>query len=265
MILVSRWLYYLSSIPTLFAGIKNWQTMLQVFLGISVPKPILIVLKNGLRFHVRTPMDIWVLKEACIDHQYERAGVVIQDNWNIIDVGAGLGDFAASVAKEHPRSTVYAYEPFPESFELLQENLRTNRIENVKAFPFAIGAQTGSAQLHAVSAEAVQQSTVAPIDERNAIQVKSVTLDQVLADLSLSRCDYLKMDCEGAEYGVFFNASPATLEKIERICLEYHDGVTSHNHDELVRFFELNGFEVDCTSNPAHRDLGLLFATRKRA
>ena len=262
--LFSRWLYYFSSIPTLFSGIKNWQLMLRVFWGQSVGNPIVIELKNGLRFHVRTPMDIWVLKEACIDHQYEGASVPIEDNWNILDIGAGLGDFAVSVAKNHPGSTIYAYEPFPESFGLLLENVRLNQIENVKAFPQAIGAQTGSMQLHAVSAEAVQQSTVAPVAGGQAIQVESIALDEVLTRLKLPRCDYLKMDCEGAEYSVFFNASPATLGKIDRICLEYHDGVTSHSHEDLVRLFELNGFEVDCTPNPAHADLGLLYARQKQ-
>ena len=260
----SRWLYYVSSIPTLFTGIKNWQTMLRVFLGLSVPKPILIELKNGLRFQVRTPMDIWVLKEASIEHQYEGASVAIEDNWKILDVGAGLGDFAVTVAKEHPHSTIYAYEPFPDSFNLLLENMRLNKIENVRAFPQAIGAQTGSMQLHSVSSEAVQQSTVAPVAASHAIQVQSIALDEVLAVLNLAHFDYMKMDCEGAEYGVFFNASPATLQKIDRICLEYHDGVTSHSHEDLVRLFELNEYQVDCKSNPAHPDLGLLFATRKQ-
>jgi FkbM family methyltransferase len=263
--LFSRWLYYLSSIPTLFNGIKNWQTMLKVFLGLSVPRPILIDLKNGLRFQVRTPMDIWVLKEACIEHQYEGASVAIRDNWNILDVGAGLGDFAVTVAKEHPHSTIYAYEPFPESFKLLLENVRLNQIKNVLAFPQAIGAQTGSMRLHAVSSEAVQQSTVAPVEAGQAIQVESIALDEVLPELNLTHLDYMKMDCEGAEYDIFFNASPATLLKIDRICLEYHDGVTSHSHDDLVRFFELNEYQVDCKSNPAHPDLGLLFAIRKQA
>jgi FkbM family methyltransferase len=261
--LFSRWLYYLSSIPTLFAGIKNWPVMLKVFLGLTVPKPIMIELKNGLRFHVRTPMDIWVLKEACIEHQYEGASVKIEDNWNILDVGAGLGDFAVTVAKEHPHSKVYAFEPFPESFDLLQENVRLNRIENVIAFPQAIGAQTGSLQLHAVSAEAVQQSTIAPVATSHGIQVQCIALDDILSQLNLTHFDYMKMDCEGAEYSVFFSAGASTLKKIDRICLEYHDGVTSHTHDDLVRFFELNEFEVDCKSNPAHPDLGLLFATRK--
>ena len=263
--LLSRWLYYLSSIPTLFTGIKNWQLMFKVFLGRSVPSPIVIELKNGLRFHVRTPMDIWVLKEACIEHQYEAASVAIGDNWNIIDIGAGLGDFAVSVAKAHPHSIVYAYEPFPESYALLQENLQLNQIKNVKTFAQAIGAQTGSMQLHAVSSEAVQQSTVAPLTGGEAIQVQSIALGDALAALKLTRCDYLKMDCEGAEYGVFFNTDPETLSKIDRICLEYHDGVTEHSHDDLASFFEQNGFEVDCTENPAHSDLGLLFANRQRA
>ncbi len=262
--LLSRWLYYLSSIPTLFRGIKNWWTMLRVFLGIRVPAPILIELENGLRFHVRTRMDIWVLKEAALDRQYESASVAIQDGWNIIDIGAGLGDFAIAAAKAHPRAVVYAYEPFPESFALLQENLQLNQIDNVRAFPLAVGAQSGPLQLHAVSAEAVQQTTIGAASAPRAadIQVQSVTLDQVLAEAHLSRCDYLKMDCEGAEYGIFFNTPPTVLEKIDHICIEYHDGVTTFSHADLVRFFELNSFQVTWTPNPAQRNLGLLYASR---
>ncbi len=262
--LLSRWLYYFSSIPTLFRGIKNWRTMLRVFLGIRVPAPIILELANGLRFHVRTRMDIWVLKEACLDRQYQDASVPIKDGWNIIDIGAGLGDFALAAANAHPNAVVYAYEPFPESFALLQENLRLNQIENVRAFPLAVGAQSGSMQLRAVSAEAVQQTTIGAASTTHAveIQVQSVTLDQVLADAKLPRCDYLKMDCEGAEYGIFFNTPAAVLEKIDNICLEYHDGVTTFSHADLVRFFELNGFQVTWTPNPAHRNLGLLYAAR---
>ncbi len=263
-LLLSRWRYYLSSIPTLFFGIRNWLTMLKIFLGIRVPEPIVIELKNGLHFHLRTRMDIWVLKEACIDYQYERASVALQDGWNIVDVGAGLGDFALSVARAHPHSTVYAYEPFPESFELLLENRQQNQIENVKAYPHAIAAQTGSLQLRAVSAEAVQQSTVATIDTPSAIDVPSMTLDQAFDELGLSRCDYLKMDCEGAEYGIFFNTSLTTLDKIDRICLEYHDDVTEHTHRDLVAFFEKRNFKIRVTPNPAHWQWGLLYAEKHR-
>ena len=47
---------------------------------------------SGLQFRVRTAMDVWVIKETCLDRDYEY-GMVLQDNWTIIDIGAGLGDF----------------------------------------------------------------------------------------------------------------------------------------------------------------------------
>ena len=115
----SRLSYYLSSIPTLLLSVKNWPRMLALFFGLPVSRPFVMELRNGSRFQVRTPMDVWILKEAALERQYERASVEIEDGWTIVDVGAGLGDFCISVARAHPSSTIYAYEPFPESFALL--------------------------------------------------------------------------------------------------------------------------------------------------
>ena len=118
--------------------------------------------------------------------------------------------------------------------------------------------------MRATSAEAVQQTTVsADAPARDAISVPSITLDQVLEQLSIPHFDYIKMDCEGAEYEILFNASPSTLQKIRHICLEYHDEVTRYSHDDLVRFFETSGFKVTRIPNPAHREWGLMYARRQ--
>ena len=47
----------------------------------------------------------------------------------------------------------------PESFRLLQENLRLNGIRNVQAFPLAVGARSGPMQLQTTTGVAVQHST----------------------------------------------------------------------------------------------------------
>ena len=264
MILVSRIFYYLASIPTLFLGVKNRLTMLRVFAGQTRRAPTLIELRNGLRFQIRTPMDVWVLKEAVLERQYERASVAIQDGWTIIDIGAGIGDFAIGVAHAHPRANVFAFEPFPESFALLQENLRLNSISNVKAFPLAIGNTSGTMQLTLATPEPVQHRTVGTTtNTTTGITVTSTTLDQVFAEHKLAACDYLKMDCEGAEYEIFFGMNPATLKKIRHICLEHHNGVTQYSHVDLIRFFEQNGFRAKRIPNPAHSDLGLVYAENK--
>lgn len=225
----------------------------------------MIELRSGLCFWVRTAMDIWIIKETCLDRQYERASVPIQDGWTVVDIGAALGDFAISVARMRPASRVFAFEPFPESYALLQRNLAVNHVDNVIPSPYAIGRGDSQMRLAMTTSEAVQHTTVAAGAAREAhasMHVPSITLDRAFDALRVSppRCDYLKVDCEGAEYDIFFNASEATLRAIRHICLEYHDGVTPHSHDDLVRFFERHGFQVRRTPNRAHRHLGLLHA-----
>jgi FkbM family methyltransferase len=261
-LLLSRWWYYVSSIPTLLLNVKNWPQMLAAFLGLPIARPFVLELRNGLRFKVRTRMDIWIIKEICLDNQYEQASVDIQDSWTVLDIGAGLGDWAIHVGKGQPHCTVYAYEPFPQSFALLQENLRLNAVQNVHAFRLAVSAEAGPKRFH-MAAEAVAHTTVGPeAPASDTIQVQSVTLDQIFADLQLPQCDYVKMDCEGAEYEILFNTAPETLRKIRHLCLEYHETVPGFSHQDLVRLFTERRYEVRLTPCPAWGHLGLLYAQR---
>ena len=259
--LLSRWWYYLSSIPALLLGVRNWPRMLAVFLHLPVASPFVLELRNGCRFWVRTPMDIWVIKEICLDHQYELASVEFEDGWTVLDIGAGLGDFAVAMARKNPHGSIYAYEPFPPSYALLQQNLRLNGVTNVVTSQLAIAAEAGSAQMH-IASEAVAHSTVSAGEDPalGMTPVQTVTLDQVFGSLQIERCDYLKMDCEGAEYSVFFHTSAATLQRIRHLCLEYHDNLTEFSHQDLLRLFTQHGFSVRLTPCPAYRHLGLLCA-----
>lgn len=222
---------------------------------------MVIRLRNGCRFKVRSLMDVWVVKETCLDRDYEANAVSIQDNWTIIDIGASLGDFAVSVAYEHPTCQVYAYEPFPESYKLLEENIALNGTGNVIAAPIAVGAGAGQMTLFATGA-AVQHTTTKASGTAEAVSVQGLGLDDVFAVNALATCDFLKMDCEGGEFDILFNASAATLEKISNISLEYHDGVTGFSHQDLTDYLQQNGFQVQTTPNPVHSHLGFLYAHR---
>ncbi|HDQ74232.1 MAG TPA: FkbM family methyltransferase [Chloroflexi bacterium] len=260
---ISRCLYYLSSLTTLAFGVKNWHRIMIRLIARRLP--FIVELSEGHRFWARSLMDIWIIKETCLDRDYERHGTRIEDDWIVIDIGAGLGDFAVSVAREHPTSLVYAYEPFLDSFDLLQGNIALNQASNVRSFPYAIGANSGVMHLDTTTGIAVQHSTakaLASLEARSPIQVASRSLDAVFEEEQLSHCDFLKVDCEGGEYDIFFRASDVTLSKITHICLEYHDGVTQYAHDDLMVFFERKGFSVQVHPNPVHHHLGFLYASR---
>ncbi|RQW02921.1 FkbM family methyltransferase, partial [candidate division KSB1 bacterium] len=87
--------YYLSSLLTLLRQTRNGYVCFGLLLH---KKPVVIKLKNGCQFKVRSLMDVWIVKETCLDRDYESNATPIQDGWTIIDIGAGLGDFAISVA-----------------------------------------------------------------------------------------------------------------------------------------------------------------------
>lgn len=259
---LSKYFYYLSSIPTLLLGIMNINLLIATFAINSPRTPLRIALRTGLKFYVRSLMDIWIIKETCLDRDYERIAVPIEDNWTVIDIGAGIGEFSILAASQGQHNKIYAYEPFLESYHLLKENATLNRFGTIEAFQMAVAATNSQLTLAIHSGVPVLHSTVATqsVDTTAGVQVESISLDGIFAAHSISTCDFLKVDCEGGEYDIFFSASKHTLGNIKHICLEYHNGVTKYAHTDLISFFQAHGFRVRCEANPVHAHTGLMYA-----
>lgn len=262
--LFSRWLYYATSVVILLRGFEYPLRILAIFLGLPLRAPLVVSLRSGLHFAVRTAMDIWIIKEVCLDGEYERHGLRLQPDWTVLDIGAGLGEFAIHAARQCPCGHVYAYDPAPDSFALLQANVALNRVANLTAFPLAVGATTGQLALDVTSGVPVlYRTTDVGGQSRSSLSVSGVRLDQIFTPLGLARCDMLKLDCEGGEYAILFATSASTLAKIARICLEYHDGVTPYTHRDLFEWLQRHGYSVRRESNPVHGHTGLLYAIRE--
>lgn len=256
----SRARYYLGSLVTLLGGVKNWPALPFV----AARKGGVMTLNNGVAFEIRSLMDAWVIKETCLDRDYERNGVVIQDGWTIVDIGAGLGDFTVYVAKTRPNSRVIGIEPFGESFELLKRNIARNGVSNITPLQAAVASAPGTLEL-AQTGAAVQHTTTGSVkqgasDTRH--RVEALTLAQIFDQLSVTICDLLKMDCEGGEYDILLNSAPAIFHRIKRIAMEYHNGFTRFSVTDLKRHLETHGYKVDVTPNPVHSYLGFLYAER---
>ena len=198
-----RWIYYLSSIPTILLGMRPVGGILRLFLGLPVPLPLVVTLDGGARFRVSTRMEVWILKESCLDRDYER-GARIEPDWTVVDVGAGMGDFTVHAGRLCPQGRIYAFEPLPESFARLEEHLRVNGVRNVRAFPEAIASADGMLALYTVTGLAGQHRTAGDGSERSSapIAVRATTLASAFDRLDIARCDFLKIDCEGAEFEI---------------------------------------------------------------
>ncbi len=261
-----KYSYYLSSIFKLFLGFKNPWLIGRIFLfrGDQNVKTVSLR-KQELEFKVRGAMDVWSIKETFLDRFYEKYGYEIQPGWNVIDIGAGLGDFTLFAATAQRDTKVFAFEPFPQSFALAQENLQLNKITNGQVYDQAIAAVSGNLVLDLAGNEPLQiRSQLEAVEGTQHLAVRAFSLAEVFPVLGIESCNLLKLDCEGAEYPILFSAPQSTLEQIDHIIMEYHDEVTEYSHHDLARFLNDHGFRVESFSNPVHSNLGYLRASREK-
>ena len=66
-----------------------------------------------------------------------------------------------------------------------------------------------------------------------------------ILDNEIERIDFLKMDCEGAEYAILFNTPRSVFDKVYVISMEFHDMKNvKFTGNEIVKKLEENGFEI---------------------
>lgn len=262
---IGKYSYYFTSIFTLLFRAKPMVRVLSLFLGMKQPdRPVIEM--DGLRFRARTAMDVWSLKETILDDYYERYGYKVGDGWSVIDIGGGIGDFTIQAAYHHPQNKVFAFEPTPSSYALLEENLQMNGVSNAQIYPTAVWSSNSDIVIDTGLGEPVQFTSQelhrdsGPVSGK--VVVPGLSLESVFEKTGVQTCNLMKLDCEGAEYEILFNAPDAILNRIERIVMEYHDNAVEYTHQDMARFLTGKGYRVDVFPNPVHPFLGYLRAAR---
>ena len=216
--MLQKYRYYLTSLIKLLLYVRPLSTVLSVFLRKAQTGYKEINLPGlAVSFKVRGKMDIWSIKETFLDRFYERFGVPLGAGWAIIDIGGGIGDFTTFAARAHASNIVYAFEPTPQSFALLQENLKRNHVKNAYAFPQAIWSSESTLWIDTNAGEPGQYTSQAGSPgpaKAGAVAVHSISLEQAFQKSGVGHCDLLKMDCEGAEFELLDKPLPAFVKQI---------------------------------------------------
>lgn len=258
--LVSGVWYYPWSIFVILTGITNPLLSIKIFLNrTAVGLQKIKLRKSGLQFQVRSSMDVWSVKETLLDRFYERCGIEVGENWVVVDIGAGIGDFSILAASRHPGNRVIAFEPFRASYELLLENIQENQLANIETYPIAISAKSGVTYL-SNTGEPLQIQSGEYQEGSSSMQADCLSLVDALNKFDIGACDLLKLDCEGSEYDIILDSPDDTWSRIRRIVMEYHDGIVEYDHNDLVEFLQSKGYRVSIQPNYVHANLGYLYA-----
>ena len=165
----------------------------------------------------------------------------------VYDLGANVGFFTLLASKLVGRSGVIcSFEPLPRNLDYLERHLQLNEIENVRVFPVAVSAQSGTARF-----ASAQSPSMGGLRAAGDIEVKTETLDGLFASGAIPPPTLMKIDVEGAEYEVLTGAARVLAGSRPVILLSAH-GYTQR--DRCSTLLREAGYELETVIN--RRDVG---------
>lgn len=182
---------------------------------------------------------------------------LVKPGETIFDVGAWIGPLALLFSHLTGKNgTIYAFEPMPVSFSLLEENIADNNVHNIHSYNKAISNRVNYITLYSPSQTSLRATTLRPhwftkIERK----CECTTIDQFCKSQNIEP-DGIKIDVEGAEGNVLEGAIK-TIQKRNPWCLlEFHgrliprferQRIWSFLRDRAKKILYVQGDEKDLT------------------
>jgi FkbM family methyltransferase len=177
------------------------------YFGLIKNKTVIYKDRLNAKYKVRAgTADRMIITEVCVDETYNPKGFEINSQDIVLDIGAQVGIFSVFASKFAKEGKIFSFEPVPENFEGLKENIRINDSKNITPLQVAISDRKGTKNLF-ISENSGGHSFYESISRGSGkkVKVSTISLNDFIKENKIKKVDYLKMDCEGAEYSILFS------------------------------------------------------------
>jgi len=161
-----------------------------------------------------------------------------------IDIGAHIGYYtllASSLVGE--TGVVFAFEPSPENFGVLKNNIRAAGSNNIFPVDQAVSGKTGSTLLYLNPKNTGDNRLFNPgVQEWQKIQVQTTRLDDFFSAYS-GRIDFIKCDAQGHELSIIRGAAEtlSRFPKVKMLVEFFPLGIKQNGDDPETLLAELKG------------------------
>jgi FkbM family methyltransferase len=137
---------------------------------------------------------------------------IVKNGDSVFDIGANAGEFSVALSLiVGPSGTVCAFEPVPETYDVLTEVVRLARLRNVRTYCVGLGERSGPVQFvipeRPAFAGYYQAHLAAGVERGRLIIAEMRVLDELIASGAAPRPSFLKVDVEGHELSVLRGAT----------------------------------------------------------
>jgi FkbM family methyltransferase len=167
------------------------------------PPAIILADVQGLKIYAESKSVLGIIFAVKGSYEEETTHLfseVVKEGMTVLDIGANIGYYSLLAGRQVGKlGKVFAFEPWKESFALLEKNIDVNGFKNIKPIAKAVSHQCGRQRLflgndplvHSLSARA----------GKDYIEVDVTTVDEFVCEENIS-VDLIKVDVEGLEMEV---------------------------------------------------------------
>lgn len=165
----------------------------------------------------------------------------------VIDIGANMGWYAINIGKIFPLSQIFAFEPIPKTFSLLEKNIQLNASHNISALPFGLSDEQKDLVFYFYPEGSGNASSANLSERTNAelINCHVKRLDDFVMENQL-RVDFIKCDVEGAELFAFRGAKETLLRNKPIVFTEMlrkWAAKFGYHPNDIINFFSGIGYQ----------------------
>ena len=219
----------------------------------------IIAKANGISIFVETHNDLGTFREVVINKQYD---IRLPRKSVVIDAGLNIGTASLFFLRQENIEKVYAYEPFPTTFEKAVRNLQLNSVPldkgKIECFNVALGASEEDIMVETVTLESKGSNTILP---PNALH-RSYVGEEVLHEVRISvlnaavevkkikekhpTCNIImKLDVEGSEYAIIQSLLEGdALQYIDALVMEFHPVQGKDFQRDIVDVLIVHNFAI---------------------
>ncbi len=207
----------------------------------------LFLSKKGLALSISHYGTYEELESKIMEEKIEMGNIVV-------DVGANIGLHTLNMARIVGNTgQVFAFEPDPSNFEILEKNVKINNYQNIILEQKAVGDKHGRTTLYQSDHPGKHRIFPQTEQAKSQVQVELTNLDNYFDSDMIDKINFIKIDVEGLEFSVLKGMKNILKNsKKIKILFEFMPENTievGFTPIELLNYLTSNDFKLYCMDN----------------
>lgn len=201
-----------------------------------------------------------VFNELTTQNTYNNDFIRVEENDLVVDIGFNYGLFSMNSLKYKP-SKIIAFEPNPNLIKTFTNFFKTSIVElHQKAVSNKNGKTIFYENMDPGMSTIFQNINIENVG--NSYEVDIISFNDFIIENKIEKIDFLKVDCEGAEYGIFNSISNEYLSNyINKVAIEFHHNILDVKVQTLINKLQDNGFNVKVVYEE-NSNIGLIYGKK---